>query len=108
MPVFDERFGSVVRNASRGFLDFRTHRQIMFSDCAVYAANKWMEYGAGATLKAGRSTYALGMIGLIAPNAKADIAAAETHMVLVQHLARHLGIAGRNGEAQILFAVAAC
>jgi len=77
VPVFDERFGVVARNASKGYLDFRTHRQCMFSQCGVYAANKWMEYGASALLKAGRSTYALSMIGLITPRNKADVAAAE-------------------------------
>jgi alpha-mannosidase len=79
-PVFDERFGTVVRNDSRNYMDFRTHRQIMFSDCAVYAANKWMEYGASATLRMGRNAYALGMVGLITPKAKTDVAVAEDLM----------------------------
>ncbi|MBN2308553.1 MAG: hypothetical protein JXR94_06250, partial [Candidatus Hydrogenedentes bacterium] len=76
VPVFDERFGAVVRNDSRNYLDFRTHRQIMFSDCAVYAANKWMEYGSSAVLEAGRNTYALGMVGLIAPKPDTPVAEA--------------------------------
>jgi len=77
VPVFDERFGVVTRNDSKGYLDFRTHRQLMFSDCGVYAANKWMEYGTNALLQMGRNKYALGMIGLITPKSKTDIAAAE-------------------------------
>ncbi|HOZ46037.1 MAG TPA: glycoside hydrolase family 38 C-terminal domain-containing protein [Candidatus Hydrogenedentes bacterium] len=78
VPVFDERFGVVSRNDSKNYLDFRTHRQIMFSDCAVYAANKWMEYGPNATLRVGRNQYALNMVGLITPNGRAEIDAAET------------------------------
>ena len=74
VPVFDERFGVVARNDSRGYLDFRTHRQIMFSDCGVYAANKWMEYGSTATVRMGRNRYAMGMVGLIAPKADTPVA----------------------------------
>lgn len=77
VPVFDERFGVVTRNDSRHYLDFRTHQMAMFSECGVYAANKWMEYGSSAALKAGRNKYALGMVGLITPNIAADIAVAE-------------------------------
>lgn len=77
VPVFDERFGVVARNESRGYLDFRTHRQIMFSDCAVYAANKWMEQGVTALLRMGRNKYALSMIGLIVPDRKSDVLVSE-------------------------------
>lgn len=77
VPVFDERFGAVVRNDSQGYLDFRTHRQVMFSNCAVYAANKWMEQGSSAILQAGKNKYALGMIGMITPKNKQDLAIAE-------------------------------
>lgn len=78
LPVFDERFGAVVRNDSRGYLDFRTHQMLMFSDCAVYGANKWMEFGSSASLRMGSNSYALGMIGLITPKNVTDIAAGET------------------------------
>ena len=76
-PIFEERFGVVTRNDSKGYLDFRTHRQVMFSDCAVYAANKWIEYGVNAVVQLGRNKYALGMVGLIAPDDRGDIAVAE-------------------------------
>ena len=76
-PVFDERFGVVARNASRNYLDFRTHQMVMFSDCAVYAANKWMEYGSCAELRMGRTAYALSMIGLITPEDRDDVRLAE-------------------------------
>ncbi|HEO70218.1 MAG TPA: hypothetical protein ENN80_03080 [Candidatus Hydrogenedentes bacterium] len=77
VPVFDERFGVVSRNESKGYLDFRTHRQIMFSDCAVYAANKWMEYGPNAAVAVGKNRYALNMVGLVTPKRKRDIAVGE-------------------------------
>ncbi|MGI6459406.1 MAG: glycoside hydrolase family 38 C-terminal domain-containing protein [Candidatus Hydrogenedentales bacterium] len=68
-PVFDERFGAVSRGGSRGYLDFRTHQMAMFSGCAVYAANKWMDYGPSVQLKAGRNAYPVSMVGLITPKA---------------------------------------
>lgn len=80
VPVFDERFGAVARNDSKGYLDFRTHQMIMFSDCAVYAANKWMEYGACGKLLVGKSAWNLSMIGLISPKDGQDTDAAESVM----------------------------
>ena len=85
VPVFDERFGVVTRNGSKNYLDFRTHQMAMFSDCAVYAANKWMECGTSTQLKAGRNAYALGMVGLITPKSHAVARAAdELQRVLIQ------------------------
>lgn len=82
-PVYDERFGVVTRAGSKKYLDFRTHQMAMFSDCAVYGANKWMEYGPSAQLKAGRSVYSVGMVGLITPKAREAVRTAE-------HLQREL------------------
>ncbi|NIA13402.1 MAG: hypothetical protein GWP08_04925 [Nitrospiraceae bacterium] len=76
-PVFDERFGAVARNGSKNYLDFRTHQMLMFSDCAVYAANKWMEYGNCATLRMGRNAYPISMVGLISTKDKAAVRIAE-------------------------------
>ena len=76
-PVFDERFGVVTRNTSRNYLDFRTHQMIMFSDCGVYAANKWMEQGVNAVVSAGRNRYPLSMVGLITPEHKPTVVIAE-------------------------------
>jgi len=80
VPVFDERFGAVARNDSRNYLDFRTHQMVMFSDCAVYAANKWMEYGSCATVKVGGSAYPLSMVGLVARGDRVTEGVAETIM----------------------------
>lgn len=77
-PIFDERFGVVTRNDSKNYLDFRTHRQIMFSDCAVYAANKWMEYGVNALVQIGRNKYPLGMVGMITRDDREEVAVAES------------------------------
>lgn len=49
-PIFDDRFAPQVRNASRRALSFRTHQMCMASQCAVYAANQWMDYGPSVTL----------------------------------------------------------
>ena len=76
-PVFDERFGAVARNESKHYLDFRTHQMCMFSDCAVYAANKWMEYGNSAVLRMGKNAYGIRMVGVITPDHSADIEIAE-------------------------------
>jgi len=78
VPVFDERFGAVARNESRNYLDFRTHRMVMFSDCAVYAANQWMEYGNCAVFRVGANAYPLSMVGLVTHGDRVSEAAAET------------------------------
>ena len=52
----------------------------MFSDCAVYAANKWMEYGSCGTLQVGRNRYNLGMIGLVTPQDVGDVGVSEDLM----------------------------
>ncbi|CAA9431948.1 MAG: GH38 [uncultured Pyrinomonadaceae bacterium] len=43
--VTEDRFGSVVRNNSKGFLDFRTNTDKLVSGAPVYAVNNWAEYG---------------------------------------------------------------
>lgn len=48
--VTEDRFGTVVRNQSKGFLDFRTNADKLVSGAPVYAVNNWAEYGATLTL----------------------------------------------------------
>lgn len=43
--VTEDRFGTVVRNSSKGFLDFRTNTDKLISGAPVYSANNWAEYG---------------------------------------------------------------
>lgn len=69
VPVFDDRFAPQVRNKSLGSLDFRTHQMMMFSHCAVFAANQWLDYGPGITVnlqdKDSRGSINLGMTQII-------------------------------------------
>lgn len=43
--VMEDRFGTVVRNSSKGFLDFRTNTDKLVSGAPVYSVNNWAEYG---------------------------------------------------------------
>jgi hypothetical protein len=43
--VTEDRFGTVVRNGSKGFLDFRTNTDKLVSGAPVYSVNNWAEYG---------------------------------------------------------------
>jgi alpha-mannosidase len=43
--VTEDRFGTVVRNQSKGFLDFRTNTDKLVSGAPVYGVNNWAEYG---------------------------------------------------------------
>jgi len=48
--VTEDRFGTVVRNQSKGFLDFRTNTDKLVSGAPVYAVNNWAEYGSTLNL----------------------------------------------------------
>jgi alpha-mannosidase len=68
VPTFDDRYCAVARRESRDLLDFRTHQMVMFSGCAVYPADRWMEYGPTVTLDLGEAgRCSLGMTGIISP-----------------------------------------
>lgn len=43
--VTEDRFGTVVRNGSKGFLDFRTNTDKLVSGAPVYSVNNWAEFG---------------------------------------------------------------
>lgn len=43
--VTEDRFGTVVRNGSRGFLDFKTNTDKLISGAPVYGTYNWAEYG---------------------------------------------------------------
>lgn len=65
-PVFDDRFAPQVRNESLNSMDFRTHQYAMFSHCAVYAANQWLDYGPSVTVRlGGGNSVNLGMTQII-------------------------------------------
>lgn len=68
-PVFDDRFAPQIRNESLNSMDFRTHQYAMFSHCAVYAANQWLDYGSSITAHfGGESSVNLGMTQIIRKN----------------------------------------
>ncbi|MBA3691851.1 MAG: hypothetical protein H0W77_00100 [Acidobacteria bacterium] len=48
--VTEDRFGTVIRNNSKGFLDFRTNTDKLVSGAPVYAVNNWAEYGSTLNL----------------------------------------------------------
>jgi alpha-mannosidase len=48
--VTEDRFGTVVRNSSKGFLDFKTNTDKLVSGAPVYGINNWAEYGSTLTL----------------------------------------------------------
>jgi alpha-mannosidase len=48
--VTEDRFGTVVRNNSKGFLDFRTNTDKLVSGAPVYGVNNWAEYGSALDL----------------------------------------------------------
>lgn len=49
--VTEDRFGTVVRNGSKGFLDFRTNTDKLVSGAPVYSVNNWAGYGSTFTLR---------------------------------------------------------
>jgi len=77
-PVFDDRYAPQVRNESRRAMDFRTHQYAMFSHCAVYAVNQWMDYGPSVTVRLGESrSVNLGMSQIIRKEGAVATAIAE-------------------------------
>lgn len=49
--VTEDRFGTVVRNGSKGFLDFRTNTDKLVSGAPVYSVNNWAGYGSTFQLR---------------------------------------------------------
>ena len=64
-PVFETRFGALNKRPSKGKFDFRTSTWRNFSDCGARRAHNWVELGRSATLKAGSSRLAIGMVNLV-------------------------------------------
>ena len=78
VPTFDDRYCAIARRESKGLLDFRTHQMFMFSGCAVYPADRWMDYGPTVTLDLGKTgRCSLGMTAIISPTEGALAAAAD-------------------------------
>ncbi|NQT87994.1 hypothetical protein HQ560_14600 [bacterium] len=64
-PVFETRFGAVLKRPSKGKLDFRTSQASNYSDCGARRCHNWIELGRSAVLKVGASRVALGMVNLV-------------------------------------------
>ncbi|MEI6500052.1 MAG: glycoside hydrolase family 38 C-terminal domain-containing protein, partial [Armatimonadota bacterium] len=78
-PVFDDRFGCVVKRRSRGKFDFRTWQWRNYSDCGARRAYQWVDLSSSARLlfmadQQVRSSYALGPMSLVASDASGEAA----------------------------------
>ncbi len=71
-PVFEDRFSTLTKRKSKGYLDFKTHQWQNFSECGARQAHQWMELGKSAEICCGtgeeQRNYTLGMVGLIIPH----------------------------------------
>jgi len=76
-PVFETRFGAVVKRPSKGKLDFRTSQWRNFSDCGARRCHNWFELGRSALLKAGSTRVAIGMVSLVTTHEKGTLDAAQ-------------------------------
>ncbi|MFW6162273.1 MAG: glycoside hydrolase family 38 C-terminal domain-containing protein, partial [Planctomycetota bacterium] len=84
-PVFETAFGATSKRPSKGKLDFRTSQWRNDSDCGARRCANWFELGRAATLKAGSSRLAIGMVNLVVPH---DDGVVETAHVLQDALVR--------------------
>jgi hypothetical protein len=83
-PVFEERFGAVVRRQSKGYLDFKTQAPNNHSGHGLASAYQWMDRSYSALLKfpaegkgQAEATVALGMVALMTQNDPGVIEVAE-------------------------------
>ncbi len=85
-PVFEERFGAIVKRRSRGKLDYRFHQWRNYSDCGARRAYQWVDLSGSAWLSFddGRSL-ALGMTSIVTSH---SAAAEEAGRLLEQSLIR--------------------
>ncbi|MCX7597961.1 MAG: hypothetical protein N2512_03705, partial [Armatimonadetes bacterium] len=50
VPVFDDRFGCVVKRKSRGYMDFRTWQWRNYSDCGARQLYQWIDLSSSVKL----------------------------------------------------------
>ena len=53
VPVFDDRFGCVVKRKSRGYMDFRTWQWRNYSDCGARQLYQWIDLSGSVKLTLG-------------------------------------------------------
>jgi alpha-mannosidase len=51
VPVFDDRFGCVVKRKSRGYMDFRTWQWRNYSDCGARQLYQWLDLSRSVALR---------------------------------------------------------
>ena len=86
LPVFEDKFGSIVARRGKTKFDYRTSGNDRASDCAIFPVHNWMEAGWSAKVRCGGndgSSLNLGLMGLIVPHDIALEDATETlHVAL--------------------------
>lgn len=67
-PIFDDRFGCVVKRKSKGKFDFRFHQSKNYSECAAGRAYQWVDYSSSGriTFDDGQAV-SLGMVNIVTP-----------------------------------------
>ena len=80
-PVFDDRFGCIVKRRSKGKFDFRVHQSKNYSDCAPRRGYQWMDYSSsGKIVFDDGQEVTIGMVNVVTP-----------HNLRVRKLAYHIG-----------------
>jgi alpha-mannosidase len=65
-PVFDDRFGCIVKRKSRGKFDFRVHQAKNYSECAARRAYQWVDYSSSGKIIFGDGqAITLGMVNVV-------------------------------------------
>ncbi|MCD6351183.1 MAG: hypothetical protein J7M26_03590 [Armatimonadetes bacterium] len=65
VPVFDDRFGCIVKRKSRGYMDFRTWQWRNYSDCGARQLYQWLDLSRSVTLRLGDDAINLGNTNLL-------------------------------------------
>ncbi len=77
VPVFDDRFGCVVKRKSRGYMDFRTWQWRNYSDCGARQLYQWLDLSRSVTMRfADGQAINLGSTSLVLPDDREVEAAA--------------------------------
>jgi alpha-mannosidase len=90
LPVFEDKFGTVVTRRGKTKHDYHTSGSSRASDCAIFPVYNWMEAGwsARAISEGGTTGLNLGMMGMIIPH---DVAMEDASAPLLKAL-NHVGI----------------
>ncbi len=65
-PVFEDRFGAIVKRKSKGKLDFRVHQAKNYSDCGARRSYQWIDYSSSGQIKfSDGQSVSLGMVNVI-------------------------------------------